>query len=250
MVLLAIDLYAGSSQIRLNMKDIVKVVVVGTRRPDYPRDCEWAKFFEEANFNLVDLRTPIRFVSKSSQERCCAWIKNAIYRHSSWVIKLKSIIGSLRSPETDFVFIYKNNHLLSLICSLLKRRKSPKTIIVYDSWISLSLKSQTTDQPSFISSLLRSFERRALSSADRLVTLSKEYSNYYEKQYNLHTHKYVVPLGAGTVWEETPKLNEVSGVHFTYWGNFLEQHGVDVILEAAKLLAAEDIRIHLVGKGI
>ena len=231
------------------MKERATVVAVGSRRLDYPRDCDWAKFLNQAPINLVDLSTKTTFVAKSSASERFSWIRNLIFRHFSWAIKLRSILSSIRDYETNFIFIYKNNHLLLLLCALIKSCSKSEAIIVYDSWISLSLKSKTTKQPAFISRLAMYFEQQALSRADRLITLSEKYSSYYSKTYGLDESQYIVPISAGSVWENAPKKTSISNASFAYWGNFLEQHGVDVILEAAKLLKDENLKIYIIGKG-
>jgi glycosyltransferase involved in cell wall biosynthesis len=100
---------------------------------------------------------------------------------------------------------------------------------------------------------LRLLESLACRLPNLLILDTEEYMAWFQSTYGLPTTRFrLVPIGADDrVFQPLPRRQH-AGEHFRvlYYGTFVPNHGVEYIVEAARLLVeAEDIHFELVGDG-
>jgi glycosyltransferase involved in cell wall biosynthesis len=100
---------------------------------------------------------------------------------------------------------------------------------------------------------IRRVERRACHLPDRLIMDTAEYVAWFERTHGIAPERFrLVPTGADDrvfkLFEPAPATNPKFTV--TYYGTFIPNHGVEHIVEAARLLQGErDIQFELIGQG-
>lgn len=228
------------------------ILIAGVRRSNYPRDEDWMRLFNSAAINVTDLSIPSDYVNRWEKNRRLSWVKNLIYRNLGWTLKLPSLMRCIWNRQAQTVFVFRNNHLLLLFLALFKKLSRLQIEIIFDSWISISLKAEASGCSGIIVWTMKLLERSALAQADKTIAISKEYARHFRqmgvrlKASNLS----VVPISAGPQWEKQPvRPTETAPPFFIYWGNFLEQHGTPILLKAVILNACNNFRLVLCGDG-
>jgi glycosyltransferase involved in cell wall biosynthesis len=92
----------------------------------------------------------------------------------------------------------------------------------------------------------------ALRLADRVLADTGAHRDYYVSAFGIRPEKIaVIPVGASEEWfEAAPQPHEHPGLLVQFYGSYIPLHGVEVILEAARLLANQaDLRFELIGRG-
>ncbi len=209
------------------------LVIAGSYRPDYPRDATWREFFHSGDHSIRDVSHPVGYVNRWGKAPAGEWLKNVCVRYFAGLLAMPGLIGCLLNPHAQAIFIYRNNHLLLTALGLFRFLLRSRTPLIYDAWISLSLKAETTGQSRWIRWIIRNMEKTALGCADRTVVLSDAYADYYQSLLagSSRFKPIVVPLTAGGMWENLPVQPKPKATGFVYWGTFLEQHGVELLLE-------------------
>lgn len=156
-------------------------------------------------------------------------------------------------PYDVMVVGYPGQPDLPLAWLLSRLRRKP---LVWDVFMSISLiaEERKIHQRSPLSMrLIRFVERLALQLPDMLIIDTPEYAAWYQETYGIRPEKIrLVPLGADDrVFRpvETPPPAD-GAFRCLYYGTFIPNHGVQYILEAARLLAGRpEIHFELIGKG-
>lgn len=101
--------------------------------------------------------------------------------------------------------------------------------------------------------LIRKAEAKALKKPDLLIQDTQPYVDWLCQTYGLTSEKFrLVPLGADDrIFQPQPNLNRPDDLfRVLYYGTYIPNHGVDVILGAAELLQAyTDILFKMIGEG-
>jgi glycosyltransferase involved in cell wall biosynthesis len=101
--------------------------------------------------------------------------------------------------------------------------------------------------------LLRVLEWLACQLPDLLILDTTEYVAWFQSMYGVSTSRFrLVPTGADDrVFRPSPRCEPASGCfRVLYYGTFIPNHGIEYIVEAARLLVdAEDVRFELIGDG-
>jgi glycosyltransferase involved in cell wall biosynthesis len=100
--------------------------------------------------------------------------------------------------------------------------------------------------------LIRAVEKLALSLPDRLIQDTDEYVRWLGATYGLASGRFrLVPTGADDeVFRPIEAERDDGEFRVLYYGTFILNHGVDSIVEAARLLEAQpEVRFELVGEG-
>lgn len=130
--------------------------------------------------------------------------------------------------------------------------------LVWDIFMSvylISIERQLQRQAGFVVGLLRLIERMACRLPDRLVIDTAAYAEWFVDTHGIPKERFrLVPTGADTTLfsGSGPGLGREDSGKFQvlYYGTFIPNHGVDTILEAARLLADDsEILFVLVGDG-
>jgi len=132
-------------------------------------------------------------------------------------------------------------------------RKKP---LVWDVFMSLYLiaKERKLDSSKHSAvNFLRRIEEGALKKPDLLIQDTAEYVKWFYNEYNIPTEKFrLIPTGADDrIFKPLPKSSHQDGLfHVLYYGSFIPNHGVRLIIQAARLLQdQEDFIFDLIGDG-
>jgi glycosyltransferase involved in cell wall biosynthesis len=101
--------------------------------------------------------------------------------------------------------------------------------------------------------LIQGIEQLALKFPDRLIHDTQEYAAWFQETYKIPQEKIrLVPQGADErVYRPLPQLIKQDGSFLClYFGTYIPNHGVEFILEAARLLQNEPaIQFEMIGRG-
>jgi glycosyltransferase involved in cell wall biosynthesis len=139
---------------------------------------------------------------------------------------------------------------LARILSWLRRRP-----LVWDVLMSIhliALERKLEERSRFTVQLIHSMESFACHLPDLLILDTDVYASWFKQTYNIPENRIrLVPLGADDrVFK--PIKSERTDKHFRciYYGTFVPSHGLEYIVEAARLLAQEQsIQFELIGRG-
>lgn len=98
---------------------------------------------------------------------------------------------------------------------------------------------------------LKKWEKKLLSSCDQIVTDTYLHRNFFKNNFDIPLEKiHVINVGAECqIFKPNPKQYNKESIKILFYGSFLELHGIDIILEAARMLNQEKIVFDLVGDG-
>lgn len=141
--------------------------------------------------------------------------------------------------------------LLARLLSWIRRKP-----LVWDILMSIYLITleRHLDRRSLITThLIRAMERLACHLPDKLIIDTQEYANWFETTHQVAAGRIcLLPLGADDrVFKPTGNPHPSDSLfRCLYYGTFIPNHGVDTIIEAARLLAGErNIHFELIGGG-
>lgn len=243
----------------------LRVLACGIALEQYPRDDTLWRGLSRLDIDkLIDLRRIQNYVdhyqdrlNKDTQisEHTFHRITKTICSINSFLKYMLSILQTVRNEQIDVVFIFPRNHNLAICLGLLRFLHRAK--IYFD--------IQTSRYSSAVSNVLGRFtiskywitEFLSILLADRLICLTPEYGGYFQKVYKASPAKFhAVRDGVQDIWFEEPVNTEHisnSEAHrpkrAIYWGTFLIQHGIDLIICAAREMEDEDIQFILYGGG-
>lgn len=107
----------------------------------------------------------------------------------------------------------------------------------------------------FTVNMLKRIEKGACLISDLLILESPEYVNWFVNNHHINSDKFrLVPLGAYTPRRKPQTMSQPRtsdpGMTVLYWGGFIKNHGVDVMIRAANILRdIPDINFRFVGSG-
>lgn len=221
-----------------------RVLLCGSSDESYPRDRTLVKALQRLDrVELLDCRHKHRrWMGRTGGQSFVARLWKRVLRE-----RIRRLVAS---GGVDAVLIMKNNHsLLRWLRKSIGRSRGPK--LLYDLWVSRALVAERDD--SDVGEAKR-LEAEALRMADVGLVLTADYSDYYQKLYSCERSKLkVVPLAVSDEWLTALPVHKPSRNKFivAYWGNFLKQHGLDILLNAARLLAhRKDIEFRLYGQPV
>jgi len=161
------------------------------------------------------------------------------------------------NPENIYITYPSLLILLTLRFTLLFCRVKPKIhvdffISLYDTIV---VDRALLSRQSILAKALFFLEKKSLLSAEKILCDTQLNCEYYSKLYNLNSNKFIempltIPNLAG--YEVKPKVEDQTDVFkVVFFGSLVPLHGVDIIVEAAKLLVNcnKKIEIHIFGDG-
>lgn len=220
---------------------ISTILVCGESEFRYPRDRTLIKALRSLpGVEILDLRYPA-YPHKGVQPLRAFFIKLR-RKFARWRIRMQVCRSRVAA-----VFVMKNNHeLLEWLASM--RPEGRRMPIFFDLWVSRALVAERNGKGY---EAAKEREGKAICLADKLIATTEAYANYYRKLYRCDLERFVVvPLAAPQEWLDIPRRGKKSSSPFVvaYWGTFLKQHGLDVFLDAARILEDEpDIEFRLYG---
>ncbi len=206
-----------------------KIIICGQSDAGYPRDeTLMAAIVRIPNLRIFDLR----FIRQDGFFLKYNIVQRIIKKTLIW-----RIFGLINVFRIDAIFIMKlNQGWIDLLYGQTNRKNIP---IIYDLWVSRYIMAQRDNKD--IDYWFRK-EKEIIEKCSYLICTTKAYKTYYSETFSCHPDKlFVVPLAVEQEWLDIPlpKKTERNTINIAYWGNFLKQHGVDIALQAAKILQNE-----------
>jgi glycosyltransferase involved in cell wall biosynthesis len=132
-------------------------------------------------------------------------------------------------------------------------RRKPLVLDVFMSIYLIALERGLVDQHPVTARLIYWLEKLACSLPDCLIQDTAEYVHWFREVYALNPTRFrLVPTGADDRVFHPLEVDARNDDLFRvlYYGTFIPNHGIEYIVEAARILANEDaFRFELVGKG-
>ncbi len=175
-----------------------------------------------------------------------------------WALAYPLLIWNyLRAPAHKVVMVAYPGILDILVVSLLARARGAK--IVLDAFISIYdtvvIDRQLIRSSSFAAKLLYQLERFACHRAHLIILDTQAHARYFQKLFDLSDQRTAaVMVGCETAHfpRLTPRVwNKNEALHVLFYGQFIPLHGIDTIIEAARLSeeAGNSIQWTIVGTG-
>lgn len=231
----------------------LRVCFFGTYRINYTRHQILLERLESAGVEVIECHQRLW---KDGQERVAAasgaWLRpRFLWRVLQVYAQL--IKRYLRIQDHELVLIGYPGHIDVFVARVLcwVKRKP----LVWDILLSpyLIAKERKLDRISPITvSGLSWLERLATHLPDLLLLETDAYMNWYSTTYGIPRSRFrIVPLGASKDFQvKIPEMKSHAQFKVLYYGSYLPSHGVDRILEAARLLHDESqIHFELIGDG-
>jgi glycosyltransferase involved in cell wall biosynthesis len=131
-------------------------------------------------------------------------------------------------------------------------RRKPLVLDVFMSLYLIASERGLTARHRITARLLYGLEKLACLLPDRLILDTAEYVQWFKEVYGLEPDRFLlVPTGADDRLF-SPQAHERTGTRFrlVYYGTFIPNHGVEHIVEAARILKDEaDVHFELIGDG-
>lgn len=230
-----------------------KICLFGNYNSLYSRTAVIIKGLRENGINIVDCHNEIGF-SKIERDgdlslsKIVKKIKDKLRIFWIGIAHIKEI------GKTDAILVLYPGHF-ELLAAFLVRFLTQKPII-FDVYISLAEmfgdEKSIFKKNSFFYKILELYERLVYNNCDKLIVGSEEDKKYFSSKFRISKKKIdVLYIGADTdVFKKRKYLKNLKSFGVSYLGSFSPYHGVEYILEAAKLLEKEkNIQFYLVGKG-
>lgn len=136
---------------------------------------------------------------------------------------------------------------------LAKRRHKPLVWDVFMSIYLVAVERGLEQAKGSSTKLIRNAEAKALNKPDLLIQDTQPYVDWLSQTYHLSPEKFrLVPTGADDrIFQPQPELDPPDGLfRVLYYGTYIPNHGVNVILGAAELLQGHsDILFEMIGEG-
>lgn len=237
----------------------LKVLACGFFLEGYPRyDTVWEALTSLGFERLIDMREKMPVVSekldamRAEQERSPFYRLGAAVRSAFRLTsRAVAIVQAARREKIDVIFIFPSNLFLAVCLGFSKWLHGARLYI--DLYTSAYSAVKTHSPTGFKIAQAYALEWLAARLADRLICLTPEYAGYYTEVYKIRADKFSpVTDGVQNIWFDLPADTNPEArrpQRVLYWGNYLIQHGLDMILDSAEALKDENIEFIFCGKG-
>ncbi len=232
----------------------MRVCYFGTYRAGYVRNRLMIDRLKSQGIDVIECHEQLwRGFDDREQAAVAGWRRPAFWWRAVTVyLRLFRKYFSI-GPYDIMLVGYPGQPDLPLARLLSRLRKAP---LVWDVLMSLVLIAEERgigERSPAALALLRNIERLALKLPDRIIIDTPAYAAWFEKNYGLRQDRVrLLPLGADDrVFQPARSADNRDGVFIClYYGSFLKSHGVQTILEAARLLVDRpEICFELIGDG-
>jgi glycosyltransferase involved in cell wall biosynthesis len=232
----------------------VKVCYFGTYRAEYSRNQIMIEGLRRAGVVVVECQNPLwQSVDDRVQAASGGWFKPQfiarIWRTYFDLLKRYRAMGAY-----DVLMVgYPGQFDVYLAWLLSRLRRKPLVWDIFMSIYLIALERGLDRRSRFTVNVIRWLERLACRLPDRLILDTPEYVGWFHRTHHVRPDRFrLVPTGADDRVYHVVGAPATNADTFTliYYGTFIRNHGVPVIVEAAHLLA-DDPTIHfvLIGEG-
>jgi glycosyltransferase involved in cell wall biosynthesis len=232
----------------------LSVCYFGTYRQEYSRNQIMIEGLRQAGVDVIECHEQLwRGIEDRVQAASGGWLRPAfIWRvlRTYW-----HLLGKYRRlGDYDVMVVGYPGHLDVYLARLLTwLRRKPLVWDIFMSVYLVALERGLDKLSRFTIDLLYCLEWFACRLPDRLILDTSEYVAWFGKTHGVPSQRFrLVPTGADDrVFHPIPSLMPDScAFQVIYYGTFIRNHGVEYIVEAARLLAEyPDIQFELIGEG-
>jgi glycosyltransferase involved in cell wall biosynthesis len=232
----------------------MRVCYFGTYRQEYSRNQIMIEGLRRAGVEVIECHEPLwKGVEDRVRAASGGWIRPAFFVRVLCVyynlLRQYSALG-----HYDIMVVgYPGQFDVFLARLLTWLRRKPLVWDVFMSIYLISVERRLDKRSGFTVGALRCLEWLASRLPNRLILDTSEYVSWFVKIYNLTPNRFsLVPTGADDrVFHPIKTAQTRDGLfRVLYYGTFIPNHGICHIVEAARLLAYDEmIRFELIGDG-
>jgi glycosyltransferase involved in cell wall biosynthesis len=232
----------------------LKVCYFGTYRENYSRNKILIAALRSAGIEVIECHVPLwHGIEDRVNVTSGGWLSPKFWWRAIKVYL--TLLWKYRKIDTyDILMVgYPGQVDVYLARILADLKKKP---LVWDVFMSLYLiaKERSLDNRSLSAvKFIRKIEAKALSKPDLLLQDTAEYVKWFQKEYGIEPDKFaLVPTGADDrIFKPLqPSEKRDALFHVLYYGTFIANHGVKLIVQAAELLQDQkDIVFEMIGDG-
>jgi glycosyltransferase involved in cell wall biosynthesis len=234
--------------------DSLRVLYFGTYRANYSRNRIMIEGLRRDGVTVEECHEPLwRGIEDRVALASGGWKRPGFWWRAARAY-LRLLWRGLRADEYDVMVVgYPGQFDVFLARLLSGLRRRPLAWDIFMSIYLIALERGLDRKSAFTVRMLHRVEKLALSLPDRLIHDTAAYTTWLCETYNISPERFrLVPTGADDR-QFFPRPAAPSGeplFEVLYYGTFIPNHGVDVMIEAARLLEGEPgIRFTLVGGG-
>jgi glycosyltransferase involved in cell wall biosynthesis len=232
----------------------MRVCYFGTYDKDYPRNRIVVDGLRANGVEVYECNVPLWSSTEERLQRASGGWLNIRFLAKAIAVYIRLLRKELAVPRYDVMLVgYPGQFDMYWARFLSWRRRVP---LVFDVLMSLYLLMEERDlikRHPVTARITYWMEKGACRLADRIVMDTTAYVQYFCDTYGLSPDKFrLAPLGADqrVYYPVDVEPREVQGFKVNYYGTYLPLHGVEYIVEAARLLQGEtDIQFELIGRG-
>lgn len=233
----------------------LRVCYFGTYRAEYARNQILIEGLRRAGVEVIECHEALwRGVEDRVQTASGGWKKP-----SFWWRVIKTYAKLLRRYRRvgayDALIIGYPGHFDVFLGWLLSRlRRKPLVWDVLNSLYLITSERGIQERSPFTVNLIRWVERRALHLPDLLLLDTPQFVEWFVQTHQVDARKFrLVQIGADDRFfqpiEPPPSEAPEGGFRVIYYGSYIPNHGVETIVEAARLLKDEGVVFEMVGDG-
>jgi len=232
----------------------VRVCYFGTYRDEYPRNRILVEGLRRNGVEVVECHEPLW---RGIEDR--VWVASGGWCHPAFVLRLVRVYRRLLVKyrtvgDYDVMLLgYPGQLDVFLACLLTRLRRKPVVLDVFMSLYLIASERGLVNQHPLTGRLIHRLEKAALSLPDRLFLDTPDYAAWFHAVYGVSPERCrIVPAGADDrIFDPTQEKSADDGMfRVVYYGTFIPNHGVETIVEAARLLAGSDgFCFELIGQG-
>lgn len=237
------------------MKDKpLKVCYFGTYRSNYSRNKIMIEGLRCNGVEVVECHEPLwRGIEDRVEAARGGWMRFSFLKRAFRVYT--RLLKKYRHINDYDVMVlgYPGQFDVLLARILTWLRGKPLVLDVFMSVYLIAYERGLTNQSPLTAYIIRAVEWLACRLPDLLILDTEDYVRWFQKNYNIDPSCFrLVPTGADDRVFQPLQLHESNRSVFRvlYYGTFIPNHGVEIIVEAARLLKHDpEIHFELVGEG-
>ena len=231
----------------------LRVCYFGTYRSEYSRNQIMIAALRSQGVEVIECHERLwQGIEDRVQTASGGWLSPAFIKRlvrAYW--RLLRRHGSARDYDV-MVLGYPGQIDVPLARILTWLRRKPLVLDVFMSIFLIAEERGLTAQSPLTGRLIRTVERLALLLPSRLIQDTAEYVAWFGRVYGLEPNRFVlVPTGADDrVFSPVETKRDDGILRVLYYGTFIPNHGIEIIIEAARLLQDQsDVHFELIGDG-
>ncbi len=232
----------------------LRVCYFGTYRAEYSRNQIMIEGLRRAGVEVIECHAPLwKGIEDRVEAASGGWLRPAF----GWRF-LRTYMGLIRKyfsiGSYDCLIVGYPGQVDVFLARLLSwLRRKPLVWDIFMSIYLIAVERGLDRRSRFSIGLLRRIEKLACQAPDRLILDTDQYVAWFKATHGIDPGRFrLVPTGADErIYHPLPARRK-TGDEFNvlYYGTFIPNHGVETIVEAARLLVGEScIRFQLIGTG-